>query len=59
MSLANRSPNAAHCWCLCAKRWKEAFEAGKAPRIRLTATHEATLEIVPLDLLKKYAIDLS
>jgi len=22
-------------------------------------THEATLEIVPLDLLKKYAIDLS
>ncbi|HEY8871609.1 MAG TPA: DUF2237 domain-containing protein [Stellaceae bacterium] len=47
------------CWCLCAERWKEAFEAGKAPRIRLTATHEATLEIVPLDLLKKYAIDLS
>jgi len=40
-------------------RWQEAFEAGKAPRIRLTATHEATLEIVPLDLLKKYAIDLS
>jgi hypothetical protein len=25
----------------------------------LTGTHEATLEIVPLDLLKKYAIDLS
>ena len=47
------------CWCLCAERWKEAFEAGQAPRVRLTATHEATLEIVPLDLLKKYAIDLS
>jgi hypothetical protein len=27
--------------------------------VRLTGTHEATLEIVPLDLLKKYAIDLS
>ncbi|MGH7093847.1 MAG: DUF2237 family protein [Stellaceae bacterium] len=47
------------CWCLCAARWKEAFDAGQAPRVRLTATHEATLEIVPLDLLKKYALDLS
>jgi hypothetical protein len=47
------------CWCLCAARWKEAFDAGHAPRIRLTATHEATLEIVSLDTLKKYALDLS
>ena len=47
------------CWCLCAARWKEALEAGKAPLVRLAATHEATLEVVPLELLKKYAIDLS
>jgi uncharacterized protein (DUF2237 family) len=47
------------CWCLCAARWKEALDAGQAPRIRLAATHEATLEIVPLDTLKKFAIDLS
>ena len=47
------------CWCLCAARWKEAFDAGQAPRIRLQATHEATLEIVPLDALKKYALDIS
>ena len=47
------------CWCLCAARWKEALDAGQAPRIRLAATHEATLEIVPLDTLKKYALDLS
>jgi uncharacterized protein (DUF2237 family) len=47
------------CWCLCAARWKEALDAGKAPKVRLAATHEATLDIVPLDLLKKYAIDLS
>jgi len=47
------------CWCLCAERWKEAFESGKAPKVRLTATHEATLEVVPLELLKRYAIDLS
>ena len=47
------------CWCLCAERWKEALEAGKAPKVSLTATHEATLEIVPLELLKRYTIDLS
>jgi uncharacterized protein len=47
------------CWCLCAERWREAFEAGQAPKVRLTGTHEATLDIVPLSLLKSYAIDLS
>jgi uncharacterized protein (DUF2237 family) len=47
------------CWCLCAARWKEAHDAGKAPRVRLAATHEATLEIVPLEVLKQYADDLS
>ncbi|HTT79635.1 MAG TPA: DUF2237 domain-containing protein [Stellaceae bacterium] len=47
------------CWCLCAARWLEACDAGRAPKVRLAATHEATLEIVPLDLLKKHALDLS
>jgi uncharacterized protein len=46
------------CWCLCAERWREAFAAGQAPKVRLTATHEATLDIVPLTVLKQYAIDL-
>lgn len=46
-------------WCLCAARWKEALDAGMAPRVVLRATHEATLEIVPLDDLKRYAIDLA
>jgi uncharacterized protein (DUF2237 family) len=46
-------------WCLCAARWREAFEAGKAPRVILKATHEATLEIVELADLKRYAIDLA
>ena len=45
-------------WCLCAARWLEAFEAGKAPRVVLTATHEATLEIVDLAKLKAHACDL-
>lgn len=46
-------------WCLCAARWAEAFTAGAAPRVALTATHEAALEIVPLADLKANAIDLS
>lgn len=42
-------------WCLCASRWKEAWEAGKAPQVVLTATHETTLEFVPLEELVKVA----
>ena len=46
-------------WCLCAARWREAFEAGQAPHVVLAATHEATLELVELGDLKRYAIDLA
>ena len=46
------------CWCLCALRWKEAYEAGAAPVVILASTHEATLEHIPLALLKEYARDL-
>ena len=42
-------------WCLCAARWAEAYRAGKAPRVVLEATHEKTLEIVPLAHLKNFA----
>jgi len=45
-------------WCLCAQRWAQAYQAGKAPRIYLQATHEKTLTHVPLGILKEYAIDL-
>lgn len=33
-------------WCLCALRWKEAYEAGCAPMVKLEATHERALEYV-------------
>jgi hypothetical protein len=45
-------------WCLCAARWLEAFEAGAAPRVALTATHESTLEVVDMTCLKAHACDL-
>ena len=46
-------------WCLCAARWKQAFDAGKAPKLVLAATHERTLAIVPLETLKAHAVDLN
>ncbi|WP_395674010.1 DUF2237 family protein [Phenylobacterium sp.] len=42
-------------WCLCAPRWKEALDAGAAPKVVLEATHEETLAIVPLGVLKDHA----
>ena len=45
-------------WCLCAARFLQASEEGVAPKILLKSTHAKALEIVPLELLKKHAIDL-
>ncbi len=42
-------------WCLCAPRWKEALDAGAAPGVVLEATHEETLAIVTLDVLRAHA----
>ena len=46
-------------WCLCALRWIEAEKDNMAPRIHLKRTHIKALDIVPIDLLKKYAVDLN
>jgi hypothetical protein len=46
-------------WCLCAPRWREALDAGRAPQVVLAATHEASLEFASLADFKKHAIDLS
>ncbi len=45
-------------WCLCAARFYQAHEEGAAPKVRLAATHIRTLDIVPLAILKEYAVDL-
>jgi uncharacterized protein (DUF2237 family) len=42
-------------WCLCVSRWKEAFDAGVAPKVMLAATHEKALEIVSLEQLQAHA----
>lgn len=46
-------------WCLCAARWVEAFEAGKAPKVRLSSTHARALDVAPLEALRSRSADLS
>ena len=44
------------CWCLCALRWKEAYEAGVAPNVKLEATHDKALEYLTMNQLIEKAI---
>lgn len=44
-------------WCLCVERWKEALEAGMAPRVKLESCHISTLEFVDLEDLQHYAVE--
>jgi hypothetical protein len=46
-------------WCLCAARWVEAWQAGKAPRVHLKATHARALDVVDFAALKAHAVDLT
>ena len=41
-------------WCLCATRWREAYQDGIAPLVNLQATEESTLEIVDLEILQRF-----
>lgn len=46
-------------WCLCATRWLEAHQHGKAPKVYLMKTHKRSLDIIPMKLLQQYAVDLN
>jgi uncharacterized protein (DUF2237 family) len=43
-------------WCLCVTRWRDALEAGMAPKVVLEATHMSTIEFVSLESLKNNAV---
>ena len=43
-------------WCLCALRWREAYEAGKAPKLFSGSTSDAVLNYVDKNTLMKYVI---
>ena len=47
------------CWCICADTYAQSINAEPACRIYLKKTNLKTLEIIPLEKLKQYAIDLS
>ena len=47
------------CWCVCASFYAESIKVGTACPIFLKRTNEKTLQLIPIDKLKKYAIDLS
>ncbi len=44
-------------WCLCAARWEQARQAGKAPQVRLAATNRLALAVVGLEDLMAHATD--
>ncbi len=45
-------------WCVTAVNWLRAHEAGVGTFVVLAATHERALDIVPLEVLQQYAVDV-
>ena len=46
-------------WCVCAERWKEAYEHGFAPKVYLKKTNKKTTSIIDIEILKASAIDVN
>ena len=44
-------------WCLCALRWKEAYDAGVAPRVYLESCHLNALSYVTKEQLEEFAVN--
>ncbi len=45
-------------WCVTAPNWLRAHADGVAAPVVLAATHERALEVVPLNVLERYAVDV-
>ena len=45
-------------WCVTARNWLCAHQDGRAAPVVLAATHERTLDVVPLTVLRTYAVDV-
>ena len=46
-------------WCLCLASGKQAYDVGKSPHIYSASTHEASLELIPLEVLLDFAVDVN
>ena len=44
-------------WCLCALRWKEAYDNGMAPPVFLDSNHIETLKLIDLNILKQFTLN--
>ena len=45
-------------WCVTAPNWLRAHQDGAAAPVVLASTNEAALDVVRLDVLKQYAVDV-
>jgi uncharacterized protein (DUF2237 family) len=45
-------------WCVTALNWLRAHQAGVGAYVVLAATHERALEVVALEVLREYAVDV-
>jgi uncharacterized protein (DUF2237 family) len=45
-------------WCVTAVNWLRAHRDGRAAPLYLAATHERALDIVPLEVMRQYAVDV-
>jgi uncharacterized protein (DUF2237 family) len=45
-------------WCVVAARWLQSYRDGFAPPVVLASTNERALEVIPLSVLREYAVDV-
>ena len=45
-------------WCVVAVRWLQAYDAGLACPVVLAATSERALDVVPLEVLRTFSVDV-
>jgi uncharacterized protein (DUF2237 family) len=45
-------------WCVVALRWLQAYQDGAACPVVLASTHERTLTMIPLEVLRAHAVDV-
>jgi uncharacterized protein (DUF2237 family) len=45
-------------WCVVAARWELSYQAGFAAPVVLASTSEAALDLVPLEHLRRHAVDV-
>ena len=45
-------------WCVVAVRWAQAYEDGAAAPVVLASTHQRSLDVIPLAVLREHAVDV-